>query len=242
LLAGGRTSRYLLYAIGEILLVVIGILIALQINNWNEWRKNRSEEQQILLGLKAEFEGHLSQLDYFLNQSKDHASGMWLFMSHIAEPDSQYSITELDKGLEASISAITWDPSNSVLDAMISSGRLPLIMDLELQNRLAGWTSVVDEVRDNQVINRDHSEASLWSALVENGVPNARGIGSLFPELHTLEPEQIAEQRYRNIRGNLEIVDLIAIKYAVTVHSAGEIESAIQETKEILSLIDDNLR
>lgn len=36
-----RTSKYLVYAIGEIVLVVIGILIALQVNNWNEERKTR---------------------------------------------------------------------------------------------------------------------------------------------------------------------------------------------------------
>ncbi|MBO0341043.1 hypothetical protein J0654_05270 [Muricauda lutimaris] len=40
LLNEGKTGKYLKYALGEILLVVIGILIALQINNWNENRKN----------------------------------------------------------------------------------------------------------------------------------------------------------------------------------------------------------
>ena len=39
LLTENKFSKYLLYAIGEIILVVIGILIALQINNWNEGRK-----------------------------------------------------------------------------------------------------------------------------------------------------------------------------------------------------------
>ena len=48
LISEGKTSKYLKYAIGEIVLVVIGILIALQINNWNENRKNQSFEQQIL--------------------------------------------------------------------------------------------------------------------------------------------------------------------------------------------------
>jgi hypothetical protein len=43
-----KTRKYLLYALGEILLVVIGILIALQINNWNEYRKNRIKEVGIL--------------------------------------------------------------------------------------------------------------------------------------------------------------------------------------------------
>ena len=38
-----KASKYLLYAIGEIVLVVKGILIALQINNWNEDKKNEKE-------------------------------------------------------------------------------------------------------------------------------------------------------------------------------------------------------
>ncbi len=48
LLAQNKVSRYLLYALGEIFLVVIGILIALQINNWNDWRKDRAKERILL--------------------------------------------------------------------------------------------------------------------------------------------------------------------------------------------------
>ncbi len=43
----GKTSKYLKYAIGEIILVVIGILIALSINNWNESRKEAIQETAI---------------------------------------------------------------------------------------------------------------------------------------------------------------------------------------------------
>lgn len=48
LLAGNKFSKYLVYAIGEIILVVIGILIALQINNWNEERKEKQLETQLI--------------------------------------------------------------------------------------------------------------------------------------------------------------------------------------------------
>ena len=56
LIEAGSTKRYLLYAIGEIALVVIGILIALQINNWNEWRKDRSKEKVIIEDLVKNIE------------------------------------------------------------------------------------------------------------------------------------------------------------------------------------------
>jgi len=53
LLNEGKTTRYFKYALGEILLVVIGILIALQINNWNESKKARIYELKILKEIRA---------------------------------------------------------------------------------------------------------------------------------------------------------------------------------------------
>ena len=60
LMQTGKTGKYFKYAIGEILLVVIGILIALQINNWNEGRKTQSQEQVILEVLHTDFNHNLN--------------------------------------------------------------------------------------------------------------------------------------------------------------------------------------
>ena len=48
LVSENKFSRYLLYAIGEIILVVIGIILALQLNNWNEQRKLKAQEAELL--------------------------------------------------------------------------------------------------------------------------------------------------------------------------------------------------
>jgi hypothetical protein len=55
-----KPLKYMRYAIGEIFLVVIGILIALSINNWNEQRKTKADEIKILINIKKAF---LSDLD-----------------------------------------------------------------------------------------------------------------------------------------------------------------------------------
>ncbi|WP_299159249.1 DUF6090 family protein [uncultured Eudoraea sp.] len=54
-----KTEKYLSYAIGEILLVVIGILIVLSINDWNEERKEKSERDYVIHELLAEYPDNL---------------------------------------------------------------------------------------------------------------------------------------------------------------------------------------
>ena len=84
LLEGGRTSKYLLYAIGEIALVVIGILIALQINNWNEWKKDRSKESEVLEEVAENIESNITKLERYIER------GSW------ADGYSDYVISVLE--------------------------------------------------------------------------------------------------------------------------------------------------
>ena len=63
LLAGNQLSKYLLYALGEIFLVVIGILLALQINTWSKERDDRLEEQALLLRLETELREDLKDIE-----------------------------------------------------------------------------------------------------------------------------------------------------------------------------------
>ena len=65
-----KTSRYLKYAIGEIILVVFGILIALQINNWNENRKDSVQEIAILKSLQNDIQSDLRDLQYSIEFKK----------------------------------------------------------------------------------------------------------------------------------------------------------------------------
>lgn len=74
LLEQNRVSKYLLYAIGEIVLVVIGILIALQINNWNEIRKEKALEKELInlliSDLEEKREEHITDFTYAENVIK----------------------------------------------------------------------------------------------------------------------------------------------------------------------------
>ena len=87
LLTDNKFSKYLLYAVGEILLVVIGILIALQVDNWNEERELRVEELKIL----KEFRESLAKDSAFLQGSK--------YTYEKARNSMEYLISYMDKDL-----------------------------------------------------------------------------------------------------------------------------------------------
>jgi hypothetical protein len=62
-----RPLKYARYAVGEIVLVVLGILIAIQINDWNDHRKDRLKKKNLLKSLEVEFIQNLEQLDTVLS-------------------------------------------------------------------------------------------------------------------------------------------------------------------------------
>ena len=70
LLSQNRVTRYLVYALGEILLVVIGILIALQVNNWNEGRKEKARERELLIFALENIKADSLSLDSILSRTK----------------------------------------------------------------------------------------------------------------------------------------------------------------------------
>jgi len=73
LLNENNFSKYLLYAIGEILLVVIGILIALQINIWNQGRNQQAKERKILTEMQQDLHSNIQHFEKQLNQQQ------WIF-------------------------------------------------------------------------------------------------------------------------------------------------------------------
>ena len=70
LLSENKFSKYLIYAIGEIILVVIGILIALQINIWNSKRLENKEERNVLINLKKDFQQNQVSLESVISDNE----------------------------------------------------------------------------------------------------------------------------------------------------------------------------
>lgn len=85
LIAQGRIARYLTYALGEILLVVIGILIALQLNNWNSEQKAAKEELKILQEMHHNLVNDLKDCGWNINKQKELARSNMTVLRHLED-------------------------------------------------------------------------------------------------------------------------------------------------------------
>lgn len=85
LLMENKTRKYFKYAIGEIALVMIGILLALQINNWNESRKDTNREIKILSELKNDLEFNLIEIKETITTTSSRIKSSELILDYFKE-------------------------------------------------------------------------------------------------------------------------------------------------------------
>jgi len=94
LLNEGKTSKYLKYALGEIVLVVLGILIALQINNWNQDRKSEEGELKLLHEINLNLKDSSLMLEYVMEDNEKSYEAFKLLLTHIEQKKPYH--TDLD--------------------------------------------------------------------------------------------------------------------------------------------------
>jgi hypothetical protein len=229
LLNEGKTTKYFKYAIGEIILVVIGILIALQINNWNEYRKDRVKEQVLLTQLKREYNSNLIQLNEKIEMRKimiQSASRLLYMIDHKDQvvPDS------ISYYLSFTRMSPTFDP---IKNDLINSAKLEFIQNEDLKTMLTAWGSneeqleeaeekwlvVLDDiftpllyeynlVRELVAMNYNNGSMGLMSISTENidalKVGKSNGTGSFMallndPKLESYLASAVGVNSYNNI-------------------------------------------
>ncbi|KAA3641408.1 MAG: hypothetical protein DWP95_06895 [Proteobacteria bacterium] len=127
LLNEGKTGRYLKYAIGEILLVVIGILIALQINNWNQELNNRHKERVYLKRLVSDLEQQDQLLDEHLGYEHDYSNMGQDVLRFYATNKTFYEPHETLPKLSKLTERRTFNPIMNTFQELIATGNIELI-------------------------------------------------------------------------------------------------------------------
>ena len=153
LLSENKFSKYLLYAIGEIILVIIGILIALGINSQNEQRKNNTSEAKYYCKLLADFEADIILREELNLKADERVKLSKELMLELAsgEKDKSFLVNKFLKAYRTD----TYLPRNITYKDLVSSGNIKLLRDEGIRNSLIEFNSQLD---DKLIILRENRE------------------------------------------------------------------------------------
>jgi hypothetical protein len=164
----GKPMKYMRYAFGEIILVVIGILIALQINNWNEDRKEKLQENKILFNLRDEFQENLQNLRYKDSILKTTIRNLESVFQELQTKEKSFMGKELDSILSLALGSPTWIPSEYILNDLKSSGNLTKLHNDKLKKLLYQWSRFFSELDETQKMIED-SNTQMIGYMKDNG-------------------------------------------------------------------------
>ena len=152
LMEQNKTSKYLKYAIGEIVLVVIGILIALSINNWNENRIARNKEKLLLKELNTEFKQNKIEFDSARYYHKRALNSAEYIISKF--PIDVKTINFDSLGLHSHYMRwyYTFNPSEGITNALSSSSSYDLISNNDLRKTLISWNDILKDYQEEEIL------------------------------------------------------------------------------------------
>ncbi len=127
LLKEGKTKKYILYAIGEIFLVVIGILIALSLNNWNESRKNEIVKERLIEDLILELQSSKDIIREAIGLGETLIADGQMYLKHIGSEELTIQMDSLKKLGNFITYGIPYDLNLPIYEDSKSSGKLSMI-------------------------------------------------------------------------------------------------------------------
>ncbi len=210
LIMENKNYKYLKYAIGEIILVVIGILIALQINNWNENKHENKRREILMTELRKDFLFNKEQLDYVYNGIHESmtSSKKIIDMFPITEETNLDSLSLLlSKGNV--FSWYTFNPRNGTVNSLINTSSFEIIDNQELRTLLVGWEDAVSDYSEDEILANEFLANQLNPFTFKNfdydfDFNNSKNDLSV---LQNLEFENLIKERHNTLRYIVEAGD-----------------------------------
>lgn len=156
-----KTGTYLKYAIGEIILVVIGILIALSINNWNEIRKQRNQELHYLKNLKTDLNLNIAELDNYISVRNSRIKSANIVLDHFEGAP----LHDLSDFAFHTTNIYIWQKfsqHDNTFQELTNSGNLALISNDSIKNGLLNLEALYKKLKNEEAHFRYDAEVLLY--------------------------------------------------------------------------------
>ena len=229
LMEKNKTGRYFKYAIGEIVLVVIGILIALQINNWNEDRKSANLEEAILIDLKQDLIVTEKLMENNLNQNKLNLNNLESIIYNI---DNEISYSKQMDTLFSSLNS--WSspyPIMTAYEIFKNTGVETITDKLIKEKTITLYESTFTFLNDDY----DRAEWAFFETVTNPFISKNFAYDILY------EREVLTPNRYEELVKNPEFKNIITFVQNLRKSGLKVYSNAIDEIQELIELIDKEL-
>ena len=191
LLSEGKTGKYLKYAIGEIILVVIGILIALSINNWNENRKNKRQLHGYLISISKNIESDKTEISNIKNLRIRHNLAAQDYMQCVYKDSMSL---QLLMRVAPILGEKYLNVNKTGFDALKNSGFLANLQGSKIEDAILNYYSFYEEIHESETSMNNFIE-NMESALYYDDYENVSRVFKFLNDIQT--QKELSEQDIR---------------------------------------------
>jgi hypothetical protein len=205
LMEKNKTGKYFKYAIGEIVLVVIGILIALSINNWNENRLKSNKEALILENIHKEFVANKKQLDTVVFYHRRIVESCEKLISKFPIDIKNEELDSISFFLGGVFAVYTFNPLQASVTSLTNTSTFDIIKNRELRDLLISWNDLVKDYQEEEIQIKEYQNAynEFFNKNFDYGF-NLRDKRTNLEILQTFEFENKIQDRHDTLK---EIVE-----------------------------------
>lgn len=244
LLSEGKTTKYFKYAIGEVFLVMIGILLAIQVNNWNNGRIEVSKEQAVLVSLQTDFKTNINNVSSAYNSFSE-AYEASVILLDIIKDDSVINASEIEHLLDEIINKTSsLDIITGSIDEIFNTGTFNLIRDPNLRKQLSNWSYYTTDTVDDIIIYRNYLFEFFIPSLTNKAILRNMEVPAFFE--NNLDLRKISKSNfkvnYEKIIRTIEFENQVynnTLNYMYALNSYKVFNNYLTET---LKLIESNIK
>jgi hypothetical protein len=223
------------YFISELLIVVVGILIALSLNNWREDNANKNKEQYYLKSLKTDFEQSLASLTEILNQNKESELAIKTVLAAIHKCYNESTVDTVKKVFRELFGFNRFVPASGTYKEIISTGSLQILRDDELRITLSSWEDMITR-------NQQLEEVMFWQYHLMN-IPylNKHIVRSDFKDSRNNSEDNDFRTDFKKLFTDPEFENILYNRAGAVEEANAYLATMIEQVEHIIGLINKDI-
>jgi hypothetical protein len=220
----------------DLAIVVIGVVIGIQVANWNEDRVANQERAEQLVGLHAEFVDNISLFEAYISRLNEQADDIASLRKIIAEPENEFNAVDVNRMLMNVTSIPAFTVNRTTLEEIERSGGFRQLSAVGLRKRLVNWNNAYARLLRSERDTIEQRDFNLIPYLVSD-----LSLGAMAQYYFAIEdklPAGPSQNTAEMIVGNRKLDNLLVLRLGLLMVCSLYAEQLLEETNKILRQLE----